>query len=72
LVAIDRPVADVVEELRAYYRGRIVLMDTALAAKRVTGVYDLRNPAAGLRALAAAHGAKVTELTDWILVLSGG
>jgi transmembrane sensor len=72
LVAIDRPVGDVVEELRAYYRGRIVLLDSALTAKRVTGVYDLANPAAGLRALATAHGAHVTALSDWILVLSGG
>jgi transmembrane sensor len=72
LVAIDRPVADVVEELRAYYGGRIVLLDSTLAAKRVTGVYDLKDPAAGLRALATAHGAHVTALSDWILVLSGG
>jgi transmembrane sensor len=72
LVAIDRPVGDVVDEFRAYFGGRIVLLDSALAAKRVTGVYDLTNPAAGLRALAAAHGAKVTAVTDWILVISRG
>jgi transmembrane sensor len=72
LVAIDRPVADVVEELRAYYDGRILLLDSALAAKRVTGVYDLKDPAAALRALAAAHAAHVTALSGWILVLSGG
>jgi len=72
LVAIDRPVGDVIDELRAYFDGRIVLLDSALAAKRVTGVYDLRNPAAALRALATAHGAKITALTEWILVVSGG
>jgi transmembrane sensor len=72
LVAIDRPVGDVVDELRTCFDGRIVLLDSALAARHVTGVYDLRNPAAGLRALAAAHGAKVTAVTDWILVVSGG
>lgn len=72
LVAVDRTVADVVDELRAYYPGRIVLLDSALAEKRVTGVYDLKNPAAGLRALATAHGAQVTALGDWILLLSDG
>jgi transmembrane sensor len=72
LVAIDRPVADVVEELRAYYSGRILLLDSDLAAKRVTGVYDLKDPAAALRALATAHGAHVTALSDWVLVLSSG
>jgi transmembrane sensor len=71
LVAIDRPVGDVIDELRTYFDGRIVLLDPALAARRVTGVYDLRNPAAALRALAAAHGARVTAVTDWILVVSG-
>jgi transmembrane sensor len=72
LVAIDRPVADVVDELRGYYGGRILLLDSALAAKRVTGVYDLEHPVAALRALAKAHGAHATALGGWILVLSGG
>jgi len=72
LVAIDRPVGDVVAELRAYFPGRILVTSDALAEKRVTGVYDLHDPAAALRALATAHGAKVQALSDWILILSGG
>jgi transmembrane sensor len=72
LVAIDRPVGDVVDELKAYFPGRILVTDDALAGKRVTGVYDLHDPAAALRALATAHGAKVHAISDWILILSGG
>jgi transmembrane sensor len=72
LVAIDRTVADVVEELRAYYPGRIVLLDSTLAARRVTGVYDLKDPEAGLRALATAHSARVRALGNWFFLLPGG
>jgi transmembrane sensor len=70
LVARDEPVSDVVDELRAYFHGAILVTDDALAAQRVTGLYDLRDPAQTLRAIALTHGAAVTQISPWLLVLS--
>lgn len=70
LVANDQPVAEVVEELRAYFRGAILLTDDALASQRVTGLYDLDDPVQTLRAVAMTHGATVRQISPWLLVLS--
>lgn len=70
LVAHDEPVADVVDELRAYFHGAILVTDDALAAQRVTGLYDLGDPGQTLRAIALTHGATVTQISPWLLVLS--
>ncbi len=72
LVATDRPASEIVDVLRAYYHGLIVVADSALAGKRVTGVYDLRDPASALHALAQAHGQSVHQISPWLLVLTGG
>jgi transmembrane sensor len=68
IVARDRPMADVVDELRRYYAGLIVVADGALAGRRVTGVYNLSDPAAALRAIVAAHGGSVRQVSPWLLV----
>lgn len=68
IVARDRPMADVVDELRRYYTGLIVVADGTLAGRRVTGVYNLADPAAALRAIVAAHGGSVRQLSPWLLV----
>jgi transmembrane sensor len=70
LVARDQPVAEVVDELRAYFHGMILVTDDALAAQRVTGLYDLGDPAQTLRAIAMTHGASVRQISPWLLVLS--
>jgi transmembrane sensor len=70
LVARDEPVADVVNELRGYFHGAILVTDDALAAQRVTGLYDLADPAQTLRAIAVTHGGTVTQVSPWLLVLS--
>lgn len=70
LVAKDLPVADAVDRLRHYFKGWIVLADDDLAHQPLTGVYALSDPPAALRAIAAAQGAEVKEISPWILVLS--
>jgi transmembrane sensor len=70
LVAHDQPVAEVVDELRAYFHGAILVTDDALGAQRVTGLYDLGDPAQTLRAIAMTHGATVRQISPWLLVLS--
>ncbi|TAJ84504.1 FecR family protein [Reyranella sp.] len=70
LLADDRPVGDAVADLARYYGGTIVIMDSALATRRVTGVYGLADPEASLRDIARAIGADVRRISPWMLVLS--
>lgn len=71
IIARDRALADVVDDLRRYYSGVIVLTDDDLARQRVTGAYNVADPAKALRAVAGAHGGSVRQLSPWILVVSG-
>jgi transmembrane sensor len=68
IVARDRPMADVVDELRRYTPGAIVIADGALRGRRVTGVYNLADPVAALRAIVGAHGGSVRQVSPWVLV----
>lgn len=70
LIVRDRPVARVVDALRPYAPEMILLTDDSLARQPLTGIYDLRRPRAALDAIAAAQGARVIEITPWILLLS--
>ncbi|QXI25984.1 FecR family protein [Pseudomonas vanderleydeniana] len=70
LVADDQSIGELVSELRRYHRGLILLPDDALAAEKVTGVYDLRNPQAALRALVQAHGGQLRTWSDYLWVIS--
>lgn len=68
IVARDRPLADVVDDLRRYFAGSIVLVDADLAARRVTGVYNLADPVGALRAIVGAHGGLVRQVSPWLLL----
>ena len=70
LVARDRPVREIVDELRRYYSGLIVLDDDAFGDLRVSGIYDLRDPVATLRDLAQTHAAKIRRISPWLTVVS--
>ena len=70
LIAQDQRLRDVLDRLRRYHAGAIVLIDDSLADQPVTGVYDLGNPVAALRAIARSQDAVVREITPWVLILS--
>ena len=69
-VARNRPIAEVVDRLRGYYGGAIVVRDDAFARRLVSGVYDLRDPDATLRNLASAHDAVVRQVSPWMLLVT--
>lgn len=71
LVARDRPLADVVDDLRRYFPGTIVVAGDAFRGRRVTGVYNLADPEAALRAIVGAHGGSVSRFSPWLLVAFG-
>ena len=72
LLVDDWTVAAVLDELGRYYSGMIVLRDTALGARRVSGIYDLRRPVDAMRAVAETQGGRVTEISPWLSIVSAG
>lgn len=69
---VDRAtIADIVRELERHYSGVVILRGEALAARRVSGVFDLRRPVEALEAVVRTHGGSVTLTTPWIVVVSG-
>lgn len=62
-------VLEVVEQLRKYQRGWIVIGDDAIGQKRVTGLYDLRDTQRALQALAKPVGGKVEQYSPLLTVL---
>ncbi len=70
LIAQDQPLGEVLDRLRRYHAGAIVLTDRSLADQPVTGVYDLGKPVAALRAIARSQNAVVREITPWLLIVS--
>ena len=70
LIVYDRPIGEVVDELRGYHRGVIVVRNRDFAEQRVSGLYDLADPDQTLRDLAASHGAAVRRISPWVTVIS--
>lgn len=62
-------VAQVVEQLERYQRGWIVINDPALANKRVTGLYDMRDTRHALQALVAPIRGEVHEYSPFLMVI---
>lgn len=72
VVAVDRPLGDVVEDLERSFHGKILITDRALAGRSVTGVYDARAPLEALRTLVRPHDGAVRQVSPWLIVVSGG
>ncbi len=70
LIAENVLLTDVVSTIGRYHAGSILVASAGMRAKRVTGVYDLRDPAGALRILAAPYGGTVREITPYLMVLT--
>lgn len=70
LIAENVLLTDVVSKIGRYHPGSIFVASAGMREKRVTGVYDLRDPAGALRILAAPYGGTVREITPYLLVLT--
>ncbi len=69
LVFTERPFGEVIDELRRYHRGIIVLLRDDLGTIPISGSYRLDDTATTVAALAAVVGADVTRVTDRILII---
>lgn len=70
VVVKNRPVAEVIDRLRPWYGGTIIVTDPKMSRQRVTGAYDPRDPAKALTLLLSAHGGTVRQVTPWVLLVS--
>lgn len=66
---VDRPFGRVLDDLRRYYGGRIIVTNDRLKRTAVSGDYRLDNPELVIRSLAEATGAKFTRLPGGIIFL---
>ncbi|CRM83774.1 sensor [Pseudomonas brenneri] len=63
------PLADVVKDLSRYYPGRILLLNDALGARRVSGSFPSNNPEAVLKALQAVLGFEQHSVLGRLIVV---
>ncbi|WP_428683025.1 FecR family protein [Reyranella sp.] len=71
LVVKNQPVSDVIDALRPYFEGVVVLHGRKLAAEPLTGIYNLADPVGALRAVARAQGASLHQISPWLIVVTG-
>ncbi len=65
----EQPLGAVVDALRRYQRGWIVVANPALRRIKVSGGYDLRDPVAAIHDLARLSGASFIHVSDRLLIL---
>ncbi|WP_322845964.1 FecR family protein [Pseudomonas sp. B33.4] len=61
--------ADVVEDLRRYYPGRIVLLNDELAARKVSGSFPSKDPQAVLNSLQGVLGFEQHQVLGHLIIL---
>ena len=69
LVLQDTSLAAVAEVLERRLAGRIIILDPALAAQRVTGVFSLADPLATLRVTTGLYGGSVVAAPPFLTVV---
>lgn len=69
LAVRNRPVAEVVERLRPWFSGRIVVANDSIGEQPVTGVFDAADPASALEAIVGPQGGRVLRVTPWLLIV---
>lgn len=67
----DRTVASLVGTLERYIPGYILVMDSRLSARRVTGSYNLNDPDGALSAIVQPYGGRVLHLTPLLRIVLG-
>lgn len=72
IVARDRAIADVIDEIQRSFPGAIVMPNEAFGRRRITGVYNLSDPEAALRAVVGVYGGTVHRFSPWLLVVFAG
>ncbi|TCV98349.1 FecR family protein [Biostraticola tofi] len=70
LIVKNRPIGEVIDDIRRHYHGAIILTDKTVAGHRITGMYDLSMPVEALRAIAQTQGGQVRQISPWVTFIS--
>lgn len=70
LIAEQDRIDVIVAEIARWQSARVVIAQSGLASSRVSGLYDLRDPNAALKAVVEPYGGSVRHVTPWLIVLS--
>lgn len=71
LVAQDNTIADMVAALQPWTSTRIIVAHDTLAARKVSGSYDLHHPETSLQLIVHPYGGKVMSVTPWFALVTG-
>lgn len=71
VLAENRTIESVIDEIRPWYRGRIIVADSKLAARPVTGIYNVRDPEQALSMIITPYGGRITRITPWLMIVMG-
>ncbi|MEB2843099.1 DUF4974 domain-containing protein [Rhizobiales bacterium RZME27] len=69
IVFDNRPLSAVVDEIGRYIPGRIVIVQSDLANRKISGSLDLSEPQVALESFSEAIGIKVTRLSPYLTIL---
>ena len=70
IVVEQESVAALVAKIARWQAGRVLIADATLGQRRVSGVYDLSNPASALEAVVLPYGGRVRQISPWLTVIS--
>ncbi|MTH65692.1 FecR family protein [Paracoccus shanxieyensis] len=70
LIAQSEPLASVSARIARWLPGRLVIASPSLAGRRISGIYDLRDPLAALRAAVQPTGGQVRQVTPLLTIIS--
>jgi transmembrane sensor len=72
IVLNSRPIREAVAEIDRWYGGRILVWDDGIGDKLVSGVFNVSDPQAALRALVEPHGGHMRAIGPWLLMVTSG
>jgi transmembrane sensor len=72
IVLNRRSIREAAAEIGRWYDGRIVVWDDGIGDKLVSGVFDVSDPQAALRALVEPHGGRTRAVGSWLLMVTAG
>lgn len=70
IVAERETVASVAARIARWHRGRVIVADPRFGNRRISGVFDVRNPVSALEAVVHLHGGTVRQLSPWLTIIS--
>ncbi len=70
LVAEQDRIDVLVAEIARWQSARVIIAQADLAAARVSGLYDLKDPRSALEAVIEPYGGRVRQIAPWLVVLS--